>query len=71
MSDAEPQITVNGRPHPLRGDLHVEQLLVDLGLSSSPCAVEVNRRLIPKSGHRDCRLRPDDSVELVTLVGGG
>ncbi len=71
MADCELHITVNGETRSLREGLRVQELLAELGLSSAPCAVEVNRRLIPKAQHPDHQLRPGDHVELVTLVGGG
>jgi thiamine biosynthesis protein ThiS len=65
------RVTVNGQPREVPDRASVEDLLTDLGLRGSPCAVEVNRRLIPKARHAAHRLEEGDTVEVVTLVGGG
>lgn len=49
----------------------VAGLIELVGLSGSPCAVEVNKELVPKRQHAEHVLREGDRVELVTLVGGG
>ncbi len=36
-----------------------------------PCAVEVNKRLVPHREHAAAELRDGDQIEIVTLVGGG
>jgi thiamine biosynthesis protein ThiS len=36
-----------------------------------PCAVEVNRMLVPKRRHEQHMLLEGDQVEIVTFVGGG
>ena len=41
------------------------------GRDGVPCAVEVNRTLVPRSRHESHQLQDGDRVEVVTLVGGG
>ncbi|MEM9374137.1 MAG: sulfur carrier protein ThiS [Planctomycetota bacterium] len=63
--------TVNGEIQELPDDLTVGGLIDRLGLTGSICAAEIDRELVPKS-QRDVRvLRDGESVEIVTLVGGG
>jgi len=64
-------ITVNGEPRTLAAGTTVADLLEQLGLANRPCAVEVNRRLVSKPRHGEHALAPGDTVEIVTLVGGG
>jgi len=64
-------ILVNGRTHEAAEGTTVEGLLAELGLGSGPCAVEVDRTLVPKSRHAEHALRDGAHVEIVTLVGGG
>ena len=64
------QLTVNGKTRDLRGDT-IASVLVELGLETAPCAVEVNRTLVPARERDDHRLTDGDVVEIVTLVGGG
>ncbi len=65
------EIIVNGKPETLPADTTVAALLVHRGLSASPCAVEVNKIVVPKRRHDETQLKEHDKVEIVTLVGGG
>lgn len=49
----------------------VEELLTELGLAGQAVAVEVNQSVVPKKQHSESLLNDGDTVELVTLVGGG
>ena len=64
-------ITVNGTNEPLEPGTTVARLLEAKQLSGKPCAVEVNRALVPKADHARTTLSDGDIVELVPLVGGG
>ena len=64
-------ITVNGESMHLDQPMQVQELLGRLGLEDRPCAVEVNRSLVPRDDHRQTQLAGGDVVEIVTLVGGG
>jgi sulfur carrier protein len=65
------EILINGEAVQIPGECTVSDLLNQHGLSDSPCAVEVNRELIPKREHKARLLAEGDRVEVVTLVGGG
>lgn len=65
------EITVNGQKRSLPPGTTVATLLNELGLSGQPAAVEVNRSLVPKRRHTEQTLAEGDTVEVVTLVGGG
>ncbi len=65
------QITVNGNPTDVPDETTVRQLIERLGLAGRAVAVELNRELVARKRHEQTALRPDDVVELVTLVGGG
>ena len=63
--------TVNGQDQELPDDLTISELIVRMGLSDAICAAEVDRELVPRR-ERDSRvLREGQTVEIVTLVGGG
>lgn len=65
-------LTVNGKQATFEGEqLTVAALIDQHGLANQPVAVEVNRELVPKRDHAEKTLAPGDTVELVTLVGGG
>ncbi len=63
-------LTVNGELKQTEATTVLE-LLVMMGLEKQAVAVEVNREVIPKRLHGDTPLKDGDTIELVTLVGGG
>jgi len=67
------KLTINGEQKDveLTGDATVSQLLERLGMAGRPVAVEHNRSIVPKREHDRATLSDGDSLELVTLVGGG
>jgi sulfur carrier protein len=66
-----PTIHVNGEAISLPSACSVADLLRERRLDRAPCAVEVNRQVVPKRQHAEHALRDGDVVEIVTLVGGG
>jgi sulfur carrier protein len=64
-------VSVNGDRVDLEPPCSLEDLLERFRLAESPCAVEVNRTLVPRRDHAGHVLRDGDEVEIVTLVGGG
>lgn len=71
MSRRVVRITLNGRERQVGEESLLSDLLACLGLPADGYAVEVNGRLVPRSQAGSCRLREEDRVEVVTLVGGG
>jgi thiamine biosynthesis protein ThiS len=72
LGEAEPvTIAVNGTPSDVVERSTVADLLAQLKLRPQHVAVEVNRELVPRGRHSTYVLAENDSVEIVTLVGGG
>ena len=65
------RLTVNGEVTTISDHSTVDGLLAEAGLADRPCAVEVNREVVPRRDHAGHRLAEGDVVEIVTLVGGG
>ena len=65
------RIQLNGQPRDLEQPKTVEDLVREIGLEASPCAVEVNARLVRRADRASVSLADGDRVEVVTLVGGG
>lgn len=65
------EIYVNGVARSVPAGLTVAQLLAELSVTQSHVAVELNRELVPRAAHSECKLAAGDRVEVVTLVGGG
>src|SRR5262245_2494558 len=66
-----PHLIINGEPQTVAAPLTVAELLEQRGLDRRRVAVEVNREVVPRARHDECRLQDGDHVEIVTLVGGG
>ena len=65
------QITVNGEIRESEHTLSVSALLEELGLAHRRVAVEVNKRIVPRSQHARHMLAEGDRVEVVQAIGGG
>ena len=65
------EITVNEQPRSVQPSTTLAQLLVQLEILSPAIAVEVNHQLRPRDKFDCTVLEAGDSVEIVTLVGGG
>ena len=63
--------TVNAQPKELPEGTTVEGLIELLGLGSSICAAEVDKKIVPKRERSETVLKEGQSIEIVTLVGGG
>jgi len=66
-----PYIMVNQELRPLPLPATVCSLLAQLGIDARRVAVEVNGDVVPRAKHAEHLLRKGDTVEIVTLVGGG
>lgn len=65
------RLTVNGRPEEVAEGLTIAQLLARDKLEHIRVAVEVNGQVVPRQNYDKVRLHENDSLEVVTLVGGG
>jgi sulfur carrier protein len=65
------EILVNGEPRQIADGTTVADLLAELGVEPRQVAVEVNLELVPRGRHAEHPLAAGDSLEVVTLVGGG
>lgn len=67
------RLKINGTAQQIDLGQHatVEALVQRLAPKGVPCAVELNRRVVPHAKRVETALQEDDSVEIVTLVGGG
>ena len=64
------RLTVNGKEIHFEG-ITVRQLLEQLYLADRPVAVERNRQIVSYVTFDHTELNDGDSLEVVTLVGGG
>jgi sulfur carrier protein len=65
------QIFFNGQVREVDDGISVAELLRQMDLQPRYVAVEVNLELVPREQHAAWILKPEDRLEVVTLVGGG
>jgi sulfur carrier protein len=65
------QIKLNGEPRTIDANLTLAELLEQLQVKRQHVAVEVNAELVPREEHSRRLLAEGDTLEIVTLVGGG
>jgi thiamine biosynthesis protein ThiS len=64
-------VTVGGTLREVAAGTTVAELLASLGAAGRPCAVEINRSIVPRAAHGSHPLREGDAIEIVGFVGGG
>ena len=64
-------VKVNGTEREYRPGMSVLQLLEEMGYSITRVAVEKNGEIVPKNRLSDTYLEEEDSLEVVSFVGGG
>lgn len=65
------QLTVNGEPLEVDEPCSIAQLIARSERSGPTLAVELNGDVVPRESHEMTLLSSGDTVEIVTLVGGG
>lgn len=63
-------IKVNGKEVSLTHK-NLEEFLISQGYNTSRIAVELNGNIVTKEARKDTCLKPGDSMEVVSFVGGG
>lgn len=64
-------VKVNGTEREYRPGMSVLQLLEEMGYSITRVAVEKNGEIVPKNRLSDTYFEDEDSLEVVSFVGGG
>jgi len=65
------QITVNGKPRQIVGEMDLPAFLRAHDINPRLVAVAVNGHVVPKDRYAETRVRPGDVLEVVRMVGGG
>jgi sulfur carrier protein len=65
------KIQLNGKMHETDDGQSVSGLVTQLGLRPGMVAVEVNEVVVTRDRRDSTLLRPEDKVEVVTIMGGG
>ena len=62
---------LNGKTIDLKEDISVEQLLKDYYLNPQKVVVEVNMEILDDEVYSTYLLKNEDTVEVISFVGGG
>jgi sulfur carrier protein len=65
------KLNINGEPGEAPDGSTVAELLEQLEIRTKGVAVERNGEVIPRASHAETKLAEGDTLEVVTLVGGG
>ena len=64
-------IILNNTINEVHENITIEELLLLNNIRSKYIAVEINKRIIPKSKYMEYQLSENDKVEIITAIGGG
>jgi sulfur carrier protein len=64
-------ITLNGRELEIDGTLTVKGLITARGLKTGSLVVEKNRSIVPRDEWDSAMIEEGDTLEVLSLVGGG
>lgn len=62
---------VNGKDINLEGDKTIRDLLLELKIKENRVVVELNREIVAKEDYSNINLKDDDTIEVISFVGGG
>ena len=62
---------VNGRDFSREGINNISDLLKKLNVNESRVVVELNKEIVSKEDYSKVNLKDDDTIEVVSFVGGG
>jgi sulfur carrier protein len=65
------ELTINGREYSFDRQLTGAELLAELKVTPSTVVVELNREIVRREDFLERQLVDGDTLELVTIVGGG
>ena len=66
------EIMLNGEPREIAGEPRPCSIcLPAAGYQGKRVAVEINRRIVPRSKHAEVRVEEGDRIEIVHAIGGG
>ena len=65
------QISFNGKEITVDDGASVESLLQRLKIRKELVVVEINLKIVDKSGYAETILSPGDKVECISFMGGG
>ena len=71
MLKLSPSIIINGEPYMLKAFFTVSSLLEYLGFNSNLIVVDYNGTILQKELWVQTQLNSNDTIEILTIAGGG
>ena len=64
-------IILNNELDDVHDGITIKELLDDKNITTKYIAIEINKKIIPKSSYHEHELREGDKIEIITAIGGG
>ena len=64
-------VRVNGNEISSESIRTINELLLSFGLNENRVVVELNGNIVSKEDYRNVNLNDDDTIEVISFVGGG
>ena len=64
-------IILNNELDDVHDGITIKELLDDKNITTKYIAIEINKKIIPKSSYHEHELREGDNIEIITAIGGG
>ena len=64
-------IILNNELDEVQEGITIEELLNNRNIKSKFIAIEINKKIVPKSSYKKYKLCNGDKIEIITAVGGG
>ena len=62
---------INGKNLDIKSEITVIELLTILEINKDKVVVEINGEIIPLNDYSEITLKEDDTIEVISFVGGG
>ena len=64
-------IILNNKSDEVNDGITIKELLYYKKIRTRYIAIEINKKIIPKSSYCEHELREGDKIEIITAIGGG
>ena len=64
-------MNVNGKDFELNEEMNIEELLLEMKINKDRVVVEVDGEIVSKDEFSSFKLKENNSIEVVSFVGGG
>ena len=65
------KLTVNGKEKELRESINIDEMLMQFNLDCAGIVIELNGKIVKKDKWKSFKLQENDTVEIISFVGGG